>query len=290
MLTLQNIVIFTLIWGSIYLLISLGFSVICGVLRIFHMGYAVTFVLAAYLTWMFFNSMGLPLWVSITLMFIVQFIIAIFIFYKGIFERYLDQEEILLTVSILVYMVFMYMANYFYPVTSGVNLPTTILEGTSQIGLVRVSNQMLAAAGLGVLTTIVIVLVFLKTRPGLIMRAMSQNVMTAQLMGADVNRMYYLAMIISVIPSSVAVLAIAPFWGIDPFMGMSLFITAIVVSILGGLGNMKGSIIASFLIAFVHGSVSYLYVSRFMALAGLIVALIILIFRKGGIFVGERLW
>ena len=32
---LQSILIYTFIWGSIYLLISLGFSLICGVLRIF---------------------------------------------------------------------------------------------------------------------------------------------------------------------------------------------------------------------------------------------------------------
>ena len=53
MMKLQSILVYTFIWGSIYLLISLGFSMICGVLRIFHLGYGATFVLAAYGTWAF---------------------------------------------------------------------------------------------------------------------------------------------------------------------------------------------------------------------------------------------
>lgn len=288
--TLQSIIIFTLVWGSIYLLVSLGFSLICGVLRIFHLGYGVTFILAGYLVWVFMSEAGLGLIPSIILVFIVQIIIAILVFYKGIFEKYLDQEEILLTMSILVYLVFMHLANYLYPVTAGVSIPTTMVEGMTKVGPVGISNQMLGAAIIGVLTTAVIILAFLKTRVGLIMRAMSQNLRGATLMGANINNMYYLAMALSVIPPTIAILVIAPFWGVDPFMGFPLFMTAIVVSIVGGLGNLKGTIVASFMIALIHSSVSFLYMSRFMGLAGLIVVLIILIFRRGGIFAGERLW
>lgn len=288
--TLQSIVIFTLVWGSIYLLVSLGFSLICGVLRIFHLGYGVTFILAGYLVWVFMSEAGLGLIPSIILVFIVQIIIAVLVFYKGIFEKYLDQEEILLTMSILVYLVFMHLANYLYPVTAGVSIPTTMVEGMTKVGPVGISNQMLIAAIIGVLTTAVIILAFLKTRTGLIMRAMSQNLRGATLMGANINNMYYLAMALSVIPPTIAILVIAPFWGVDPFMGFPLFMTAIVVSIVGGLGNLKGTIVASFMIALIHSSVSFLYMSRFMGLAGLIVVLIILIFRRGGIFAGERLW
>ena len=288
--TLQSIIIFTLVWGSIYLLVSLGFSLICGVLRIFHLGYGVTFILAGYLVWVFMSEAGLGLIPSIILVFIVQIIIAILVFYKGIFEKYLDQEEILLTMSILVYLVFMHLANYSYPVTAGVSIPTTMVEGMTKVGPVGISNQMLGAAIIGVLTTAVIILAFLKTRVGLIMRAMSQNLRGATLMGANINNMYYLAMALSVIPPTIAILVIAPFWGVDPFMGFPLFMTAIVVSIVGGLGNLKGTIVASFMIALIHSSVSFLYMSRFMGLAGLIVVLIILIFRRGGIFAGERLW
>ncbi|MGE5253595.1 MAG: hypothetical protein ACM3N7_06495, partial [Planctomycetaceae bacterium] len=58
---LQVVLIYTFILGSIYLLISLGFSIICGVLRIFHLGYAYLFTLTVYLTWMFMKEFGFGL-------------------------------------------------------------------------------------------------------------------------------------------------------------------------------------------------------------------------------------
>jgi branched-chain amino acid transport system permease protein len=288
--TFQSILIYTVLWGSIYLLISLGFSLICGVLRIFHMGYGATFVLAAYAVWAFMEEAGLGLIPSILLMFLVQIGFSLLVFYRGVFQRYLDQEEILLTLSILIFVALTHLANFLFPVTAGVSVPTTIIDDTLVIGKVRIAYQMVLAALAGILVTALYVLWFLKTRTGLIIRAISQNLPAALLMGAGVNRMYYVAMILSVIPPTICMLMIAPFWGVDPFMGSPLLMTAMLIAILGGLGNLKGSIVASYLIGFIHASVSFLYVSRFMGLAALIVTLAVMIYRKGGIFAGETLW
>ncbi|MBU3916950.1 branched-chain amino acid ABC transporter permease, partial [bacterium] len=201
-----------------------------------------------------------------------------------------ESEEILLTMSMLVFMVIMHLANYLYPVTSGVNLPTTLIDGTFLLGRVRVSYQMLLSALAGVGVTALYILFFLKTRSGLIIRAMSQSIHASKLMGADVNRMYYLAMILSVIPPTICVIMIAPFWSIEPHMGSGLMMTAMLVAILGGLGNLKGSIVASFLIGAIHASVSFFYVSRFMGFAALVITLIVMIFKRGGLYAGETIW
>jgi branched-chain amino acid transport system permease protein len=283
--TLLQIVIYTVIWGSIYLLIALGFSLICGVLRIFHLGYGVVFVLAAYLTWAFMEEAHLGLVPSILLMIVVQCAFALIVFYKGVFQRYMEEEEILLTVSILVFLAVAHPANYLFPVTAGVSIPSTIIDD-----VVTIAWQMIIAALAGILVTTAYVVWFMKTRIGLIVRAISQNLPAALLMGANVNRMYYLAMILSVIPPTICLVVIAPFWGIDPFMGAPLLMTAMLISILGGLGNLKGSIVASYLIGFIHASVSFIFVPRFMGFAALIVTLIVMIYRRGGIFAGETLW
>ncbi|MCX5911682.1 MAG: branched-chain amino acid ABC transporter permease [Deltaproteobacteria bacterium] len=288
--TIQSILIYAFIWGSIYLLISLGFSLICGVLRIFHLGYGATFVLAAYATWTFMEDVGLSLIPSLLLMFLVQIGFSLLVFYRGVFQRYLEQEEVLLVLSLLIFVAITHLANFLYPVTAGVSLPTTLVDGTLVIGKVRIAYQMLFAAVGGILVTLIYVLGFLKTRTGLIIRAMSQNLPAALLMGASVNRMYYVAMILSVIPPTICMLLIAPFWGVDPFMGSPLLMTAMLIAILGGLGNLKGSIVASYLIGFIHASVSFLYVSRFMGLAALIITLAVMIYRRGGLFAGETLW
>ncbi|WP_054030428.1 branched-chain amino acid ABC transporter permease [Desulfatitalea tepidiphila] len=287
---LQSVLMYAFVWGSIYLLISLGFSLICGVLRIFHLGYGVTFVLAAYGTWALMHELHLGLWPAIGVMFVVQIVFALLVFYKGIFQRYLEQEEILLTLSMLVFLAVTHMANYSYPVTAGVSIPTTIIDGTFKIGKVRLSYQMLFAALTGIGVTLAFVWMFLKTRVGLIIRAMSQDIQASRLMGADVSKMYFLAMALSVIPPTICVLMIAPFWSVDPLMGAPLLTTAMLVSILGGLGNLKGSIVASYLIGFIHAFISFFYVSRFMGFAALVITLLVMIFKRGGLYPGETIW
>ena len=116
---------------------------------------------------------------------------------------YLDQEEILLTLSILIFVALTHLANFLFPVTAGVSVPTTIIDDTLVIGKVRIAYQMVLAALAGILVTALYVLWFLKTRTGLIIRAISQNLPAALLMGAGVNRMYYVAMILSVIPPTI---------------------------------------------------------------------------------------
>ncbi len=287
---LQSVLMYAFVWGSIYLLISLGFSLICGVLRIFHLGYGVTFVLAAYGTWALMHELHMGLWPAIGLMFVVQIAFALLVFYKGIFQRYLEQEEILLTLSMLVFLAVTHLANYSYPVTAGVSIPTTIIDGTFKIGKVRLSYQMLFAALTGIGVTLAFVWMFLKTRVGLIIRAMSQDIQASRLMGADVSKMYFLAMALSVIPPTICVLMIAPFWSVDPLMGAPLLTTAMLVSILGGLGNLKGSIVASYLIGFIHAFISFFYVSRFMGFAALVITLLVMIFKRGGLYPGETIW
>lgn len=188
---LQSILVYTFIWGSIYLLIALGFSLICGVLRIFHLGYGVTFVLSVYGTWLFMSNMGLGLIPSIICMFLLQIVFALVVFYRGVFQKFLEQEEVLLTLTMLIFITITHLANYLYPVTAGVYLPTTIIEGTFKLGAVRISYQMLFAAIMGIAVTALFVLMFLKTRVGLIIRAMSQNIQASMLMGANVNKMYH---------------------------------------------------------------------------------------------------
>jgi branched-chain amino acid transport system permease protein len=287
---IQIIVIYTFIMGSLYLLISLGFSVVCGVLRIFHLGYGLIFVVAIYATWMLMKEFGLGLVPAIAGMFVIQCLFTLGIIYYPIVRKYSDREEILLTALLLVAMLVEEAANYKYPVLAGLYIPTTIIPGALKIGATTISNQMLIAAGIAILVTGLFVVYLLKSRWGMVMRAMSQDLDAAQLMGADVGKTYAFAMILSIIPPTLAILVMAPFWSTDPKMGWPLLEIAILVSVLGGLGNIKGTLLASYIVGFIVAVVGNLIDPRLTALAMLLVVVIALIFKPEGIARSESLW
>jgi branched-chain amino acid transport system permease protein len=288
--TIQLILIYAIVLGSLYLLMSLGFSIVCGVLRVFHMGYGVTFVVAVYAMWMLMKEFHFGLIPAMIGMFTIQTLFTLGIIYFPVVRRYIEQEELLLTSLILISLIVEETANFFYPVTAGVNIPTTILPGALRIGKASIPIQMLIASGVAIVTTAVFVLFLLKTKRGLVIRAVSQDRESAELMGANVGRVYALAMVLSVIPPTICILVIAPIWSIEPSLGLPLMMTSILVAILGGLGNIRGSIMASYIVGFLSSAVAFLINPRMMGLATLITVFIVLIFRPEGIAKSESLW
>ncbi len=288
--SIQYILIYGVILGSIYLLISLGFSLICGVLRIFHLGYAYIFPLTVYGTWFFLQQLGWDLLPSILGMIVVQFAIA-FLIYKGVVKRYLEREEILLTGLLLVALIIEQVSNYFYPVQAGVYLNTTLIDGTVQIGAVIVSTQLVVGAVAALVMTGLFILFFIKTKTGLAVRAISQSIYTSQIVGIGVEGLYIFTMMIVLLPVILGTLIVAPVWNIEPGMGWLYMTTAILVAVLGGLGNIKGTILASFLIGATHAVMCFVIGEpRFMNLSALILVMVILIFRPQGLARSESLW
>jgi branched-chain amino acid transport system permease protein len=288
--TIETMLVYTLLLGSLYLLVSIGFSLICGVLRIFHLGYAYIFVATIYLTWMFFHTFGLPLWLSIILMIVVQAGIAIGI-YKGIVARYVKMEEKIITGLLLIAMIAQEAANKWYPVQAAVNLPTTIIPGSLVIGGTEISYQLILAAAFGIVVTVFFVLFFLKTKTGLAVRAISYDINTSKIMGIQVEQIYMFIMVVVLLPVIIAMLMIAPVWAVDPWMGWGYMTTAILISVMGGLGNIRGTIIAAFIIGLTHAFMAFVIKEpRLMNLAALVVVVIMLLFRPQGIAKTESLW
>ena len=287
---IENVLVYTFVMGSIYLLLALGFSLICGVLRIFHLGYAYIFPLTIYGTWMFMSALGWPLIPSILGMIVVQFIVAIAI-YKGMIKRYMTTEDVLLTALLLIALIVEQAANYFYPIQAGVYLETTLAEGTYQFGDAVVPKQLIIGSLIALAMTGAFVFFFVKTKTGMAIRALSQDIYSSKIVGINVETLYMFTMMLVLLPVIIGTLIVAPVWALDPGMGWMYMVTAILVAVLGGLGNIKGTILASFLIGFAHAFVCFvLGEPRFMNLSALILVMVILIIRPQGLARSESLW
>jgi branched-chain amino acid transport system permease protein len=288
--TLQLVLMYTFIFGSFYLLVTLGFTIICGVLRVFNLGYGVTFAIAVYGTWFFTKDLGFGIVPGILAMIVLQIVFALGVIYFPVVKHYANKEEMQLTALLLISLIVEEGINYVYPATAGVNLSTTIMSGNLQWGQASVPNQMIIAAIIAIIITTCTVLFFLKTRTGIVIRAVSQDIESSKLMGADPNKVYAIAMIVAVLPPTIGMVVIAPVWAVDPQVGAPLLQIAILVSILGGLGNMRGTILAAYIVGFLAAAVAFLVNPRLMGLATLLLVLIVLVFKPQGLARSESLW
>ncbi len=287
-----NIFSYVLVWGfvfgSIYLGLALGFSIIVGVLRIFHMGYGIFFVLSVYLVWTFWKVVNLDLWISIIMAVVTTSIISIALY--PLIKKYLELEDYLLISLVLAFLIIEETVNKIYPIETGVYLPTLISTEVLKLGYVTIQFQYIFISILSLLSFIIYVLLLKFTKFGLIIRAVSQDLSTSRLFGINVNLVYAVSLGLATVAPSVLVIFYSPLTRIDPFMGFPLFITALQVAVLGGLGNLKGTLIAAYVIGYIHAIVGFLIDPRAMNLASLVAIILILLFKPRGLASAESIW
>ncbi len=287
-----DILLYALIWGfifgSIYLGLALGFSIIAGVLRVFHMGYGLFFTLTVYLSWTFWKVLNLNLWVALILAVIFSALSSIGLY--PLIKKFLEMEDYLLISLVLVFLTTEEVINKIYPVETGVYLPTLLSQNVVYIGSIVIQMQYIFISIVSIILFAIYVLFLKFSKIGLVIRAVSQDLNTSRLFGINVNFVFAFSLGLAILAPSVVVLFYSPLTRIDPFMGFPLFITALQVAVLGGLGNLKGTFIAAYVIGYIHAVVGFLIDPRAMNLASLIAIIIILLFRPRGLARAESIW
>jgi branched-subunit amino acid ABC-type transport system permease component len=246
--------------------------------------------MTAYLTWMFMRDLGFSLISAIIATIIIHSVFAPLL-YRTIVRRYLIKEEYLLTALLLVALIFDEVVNYVYPPEIGVSIPTVIMPGETKIGASTVPNQLIAGAFIAIALTASFTVFFLKSKMGLQIRSVTQDVYCSKLMGINVERLYTIVFLLALIPPIIGTYLCAPVYGVLPGMGWTYYMQGILVSILGGLGNLKGTIMGSYLLGFVNSFVAFiLHEPRMMSIAALVFVTVILIIRPQGLARSESLW
>ena len=127
-----------------------------------------------------------------------------------------------------------------------------------------------------------------KSRFGQALRACAQDPEAAQLQGIARNRTAQGALVIGAAMAGVAGALTAPLVRVFPYMGHSVIITAFIVVIVGGLGSLEGAVIASILYAFVHTTVTTFFDGVIANIVGLLMMLLVLVFKPMGLFGGKE--
>ncbi|MDI9610782.1 MAG: branched-chain amino acid ABC transporter permease [Archaeoglobaceae archaeon] len=286
---LSLIVAYTFIFGSMYLGIALGFTLTTGVLRVFNLAYGAIFLIAVYGTWMFWNDLGFGLIESIVL---AIALVSLFTYavYRIVILKFAELEDYMLAALVAVFVIIEELIAYAYPEIVGVYLPTTIYGELVSFGEANVPGQYVVTAFVSLAMLAVYLLFFTRTKNGFIMRAISQDMFASKLVGVNFNRTFALAMIIASIPPAIIMLLISPIWALNPYIGWSVFTIAILVAVLGGLGNLKGSVIAAYIIGLIQASVGFMLDPRLMLLVALVVVMAVLIVRPKGLARAETIW
>jgi branched-chain amino acid transport system permease protein len=161
---------------------------------------------------------------------------------------------------------------------------SSVIEGVVIVGTVIIPSIRLFVLAVAIIALIMLWTFIGKTRLGKEITAASQDSEAAMLMGLDVDRLLIITVFVSAILASLGGVLYAQVYAANPFMVLKSLIFAFAIVILGGLGSVKGSIIASFIVGYILTAVIVLYGARWSEFVALFMIIAILVLRPAGLF------
>ena len=273
-----DIFISSLINGSTYALLAIGFSLIFGVARIVNVAHTAFYMLAAYFIYYGTHKLGLHPALCMLVAILPVTLIGL-LSYRLFIDPIREHEGAVLIATIALAMA---MQEIMLLLFTGdfLGVPS-LIEGYRMVFGVKVAYQQLLSIAVALLVLTVVWAFLLKTRLGLAIRSTAQDREVANLMGMNESRVAMITMGVSVGLAAFTGAVIAPLTIVNPFMWMPPLIMMMAVVVLGGLGSIKGSFVGAYILGFAEALVVFLlpmgsYLKGSVALSIMILVLLIM--------------
>ena len=270
--------------GSIYVLVSLGFNMVFGVMRIINFAHGELYMIGAFITFLLYGFLKINYLLTLV---VSAFAVGLFgvLLERTLFRRVRHEE---LNSMILSLGIALIIQNVFSLVfgPQDLSIPTAY-TGIISLGFFSYPVERLIMV-LFSFIIISFVYIFIKfTRYGNAIRAVVQDLEAAAIQGIHINRVYSLSFGISASLAAIAGGLLGPIFSISPFMGSFALIKAFIVVILGGLGSFGGAVVGGLLLGFHDSIVSTFVGGAANDMMGFLIIILIILFRPSGLL-GRR--
>jgi branched-chain amino acid transport system permease protein len=283
--TVAQAVVNGLLIGGVYALVSIGVTLIFGVVKIVNFAQGEFVMLGMYISFFLATRYGIDPLASLVVSMPALFIVGVLL-QRFLIRRVLglgDMPQIFLTFALSLLLVnialLLFTANY-----RTVNTPYT--EMTIHLGPLYIAVAKLIAFVVAMLLSGMLWVFLHTTDLGKAMRAAAQNREVAMLMGINPDRVFCVAVGVALALAGAAGSLLMPFYPAYPLVGQVFVLMAFVAVVLGTLGNVTGALLASLMM----GVAESLGIQFVGADSGLIVVfamlLLTLAVRPSGLFGG----
>jgi len=270
-----------LINGAFYAMLSLGLSVIFGMLNVINFAHGALFMMGAFAAWMLLNYVGIGYFPALIIAPVIVGVIGIVLERTLIKHMYkLDHLYGLLLTFGMALVIEGLFRNYYGSSGMPYRIPA-ILQGATNLGFMYLPiyrGWVVAAALVVCIATWAIIE---KTSLGATLRAATENAPLVQAFGVDVPRVITLTFGGGVALAAFAGVLAAPIYSVNPNMGDNFINTVFAVVVIGGMGSILGSIITGFGLGVIEGLTKVFYPQASATVVFLVMVIVLLALPHG---------
>ena len=283
-------------YGLLLFLVASGLTLIFGIMGIINLAHGSFYMIGAYLAWSLSGRLG-NFWVAIALGIVLTVLLGMLLEWLLIKRLYQRDHlyQVLLTYGLI--LIFEELRSIIWgDDVHGVPIPDLLSASISLTDTLAYPVYRLWMSGVCVVLAVLMYWLIQHTRLGMMIRAGASNRDMTQSLGINIQLLYRLVFALGVALAAFAGMIAAPVSSVFPGMGGQVLIICFVVVVIGGVGSVKGALVAALLIGLVDtfGKVLEIEIGGFRVLpelAGMSVYLLmamVLLWRPEGLF-GKRL-
>ena len=271
------------LFGSMYGVAAIGLSLIFGTMQIIFIAQGAMMILAAYITYWVFTL------TSVDPFFCFVLIIPIFlgigwVFYTGLFSRVAaagKNPSLLLAFGLMILLENLMSLAW----TANTRAVTTSYTGMGlTVGNIQISFTRLVVFLISLLATGLVFFFMKKTLWGKAVRAASENIKAAALLGISPRRVSGITFSIGIALAGIAGVATATTYPFDPYFGFVFSLKALIAVAFGGIGSVGGAMFGGILLGVIESVSAYTISGGWADAISYGAFLLVLMFRPQGIF------
>ena len=268
--------------GGVYAVISIGLTLVFGVMGIVNFAQAEFLTLGMFTAYFAWQYLGLDPLIGSAISFVVVFALGVLV-QRTLIQRVINAPpvaQIFLTVGLLIVIEnasLLAFGSDFRSVT------TPYQTAALRLGPLFVSVPYLAAFLMSVASGFALWLFLNTTWWGRAMRATAQDPMAAQLMGIDADRMRQLAFGLGVGLTAFGGAVILPYFTVHPTVGHQFVVLMFTVVVLGGLGSVAGAVVGGLAVGIIQSVSALVFPIQLQNLVLFIVFITVLAVRPTGL-------
>jgi ABC-type branched-subunit amino acid transport system permease subunit len=272
-----------ILFGTMYGIAALGLSLIFGTMKIIFLAQGTMIVLAAYVCFWLFRFFGLDPYLSIIIVIPASLIFGLGL-YRILFKKIAKAgpgPSLLIAFGLVV--LFENLMTVFWSADVRAVDTGYTAYGLKFLGL-RISFTRLMALIMAILATFGVSLFLKKTLMGKAVRAASENLNSATLVGITPHWVNGVAFAVGIGLAGVAGIATATTYAFDPYFGFIFTQKALIAVAIGGLGNIFGALLGGILLGVIESLAAFWTNGGWANVISYGVFLLVLLLRPQGLF------
>lgn len=274
--------------GSVYAVMAIGLALVYGVTRVFNFAYGSFYTMGGYLAWMLLavhlQFEYLNYWFMLVL--VIPVLLLAGALTEKLVIRPLRRRPNWEVMAMMATLGLALMLDNLYQVAFGTGVKSlpAFATGTVQALGFTLDTYDIAVFGCSMVMVFGMMLVLDRTRIGMAMEAVAQDPIGAEIVGIPRDRIFALVFAVSAVLVGVSGILLAPKYYVSPFGGWEVLVKAWVITALGGMGSIRGAILAAFLLGLLEAVVGYYFGFTYILIAWVAVLLLVLTVRPQGLF------